>query len=347
MPITAHEAMVTAISASEDVRGTTSPNPPVGCVIVAADETLVGIGASAPPGGPHAEVAALRAAGGRARGGTAYVTLEPCAHTGRTPPCTRALIEAGLTVVHFAVTDPNPIAAGGAEELRAAGIAVRQGLMRDEVAGGPLRAWLHYARTGVPHVTWKFASTMDGRVAAMDGTSRWVSSLSSRAEVHRLRGRVDAIVVGRGTVLADDPALIAREQDGTPYVRQPLRVVVGNGDIPVDARVNDAAAPMVHLRTHDPNEVLAALAERGVVDVLLEGGPRLAAGFVRASAVHRILAYFAPKLLGGGPAVLAGAGVPTITEALSFEVESVVMIGPDVRVSMRPAADAGEDGVTR
>lgn len=336
-----------AISASEDVRGTTSPNPPVGCAIVAADGTFAAVAASAPPGGPHAEVAALRAAAGRARGGTAYVTLEPCAHTGRTPPCTRALIEAGLAVVHFAVTDPNPIAAGGAEELRAAGIRVRQGLMLDEVAGGPLRAWLHYARTGVPHVTWKFASTMDGRVAAVDGTSRWISSPPSRAEVHQLRGRVDAIMVGMGTVLTDDPALIAREPDGMPYARQPLRVVVGNGDIPVGASVSDAAAPMVHLRTHDPDEVLAALAERGVVDVLLEGGPRLAAGFVRASAVHRILAYFAPKLLGGGPAVLADVGVSMITEALPFEVESVAMIGPDVRVSMRPAADTREDGVTR
>ena len=337
MAITAREAMGHAIMASEAVRGTTSPNPPVGCAIVDATATLAGVGATAPPGGPHAEVAALRAAGDRAHGATAYVTLEPCAHTGRTSPCADALIEAGVAAVHFAVADPNPVAAGGAARLRAAGIAVYQGLMAEEVAGGPLRAWLHHARTGRPHVTWKYASTMDGRIAAVDGTSRWISSAESRAEVHLLRHRMDAIVVGLGTVLADDPALTARGSDGTPGERQPLRVVVGTGDVPPGARVADDAAPILHLRTHDPDEVLAALAERGVVDVLLEGGPRLAAGFVRASAIHLVLAYLAPALLGAGPAVLADIGVTSITAALRWMVESVTMVGPDVRVSMRPA----------
>jgi len=201
------DAMRRAIAAAERVRGTTSPNPPVGCVVLAADGQVVGVGATQPPPGPHAEVVALREAGERAAGGTAVVTLEPCAHHGRTPPCADALLAAGIAAVHYAVPDPHPIAAGGATALRTAGVAVQGGLLQAEVERGPLRAWLHFVRTGTPFVTWKFASTLDGRVAAADGTSRWISSPESRADVHAVRANVDAIVVGTGTALADDPAL--------------------------------------------------------------------------------------------------------------------------------------------
>nr|BFF04008.1 bifunctional diaminohydroxyphosphoribosylaminopyrimidine deaminase/5-amino-6-(5-phosphoribosylamino)uracil reductase RibD [Streptoalloteichus tenebrarius] len=298
----AHAAMARAVAASEDARGTTSPNPPVGCVVLDARGEVAGVGATQPPGGPHAEVVALRAAGDRARGGTAFVTLEPCAHHGRTPPCVDALVAAGVARVVYAVADPNPKAAGGADALRAAGVRVESGLLAQEVERGPLRAWLHYARTGQPHVTWKYAATLDGRSAAADGTSRWISSAESRAEVHRLRRQVDAIVAGRGTVLADDPQLTARTPDGALADRQPLRVVVGVGDLPAGARVLDDSAETLHLRTRDVDEVLAALAERGVVDVLLEGGPRLAGAFLAAGRVRRVLAYLAPTLLGSGPA---------------------------------------------
>jgi diaminohydroxyphosphoribosylaminopyrimidine deaminase/5-amino-6-(5-phosphoribosylamino)uracil reductase len=330
------QAMEMAIAASERVRGTTSPNPPVGAVVLDSAGLVVGVGATSPPGGPHAEVGALAAAGERARGGTAVVTLEPCAHHGRTPPCVDALLAAGIAEVHIAVTDPNPIAAGGVAKLEAAGVRVRVGLLAQRVAGGPLRAWLHYARTGRPHVTWKYATTLDGRVAAADGTSRWISGAESRAEVHEFRRKVDAIMAGRGTVLADNPRLTARQEDGTDAPRQPLRVVVGTGDLPLDSHILDDAAPTVHLRTRDPAEVLAELVERGVVDILLEGGPRLAGAFLAAGMIDRVLAYVAPKLLGAGPLALADAGVSTVTAAHQFVIEEATMVGSDVRISAVP-----------
>lgn len=327
------EAMVLAIAASERVRGTTSPNPPVGCVVLDAGGEVVGVGATRPPGGPHAEVGALAEAGERARGGTAVVTLEPCGHHGRTPPCTDALVAAGVAHVVHAIADPNPVASGGAEALLGKGVRVTSGLLAEEVARGPLRAWLHFARTGRPHVTWKYAATLDGRVAAADGTSRWISSEPARAEVHVLRAKIDAIAVGTATVRADDPQLTAR---GIPASRQPLRVVVGMGDVPADAKVLDGSAETVHLRTREPDEVLAALAARGVVDVLLEGGPTLAGAFARAGRIDRVLAFVAPTLLGAGPVALGDAGVSTITEAVGLVVEEVSMCGPDVRISAVP-----------
>ncbi len=269
------------------------------------------------------------------------VTLEPCNHTGRTGPCVDALLAAGVAEVHFAVTDPNPEAAGGAERLRAHGVAVHSGLLAEEAARGPLRAWLHFARTGRPHVTWKYASTVDGRVAAADGTSRWISSPDSRAEVHELRRQVDAIVAGLGTVRADDPELTAREQDGTLARRQPLRVVVGRGELPEGARVANDAAETLHMRTHDPKTVLTELAARGAVHVLLEGGPRLAGAFVEAGLVDRVLLYLAPGLLGAGPAALADAGVGTIADTVRLQFEEVGRSGPDVRISAVPARQGG------
>ncbi|SFQ50885.1 diaminohydroxyphosphoribosylaminopyrimidine deaminase / 5-amino-6-(5-phosphoribosylamino)uracil reductase [Amycolatopsis arida] len=334
-------AMRAAIELSTAVRGTTSPNPPVGAVVLDPAGRLVGQGATQPPGGPHAEVVALRQAGERARGGTVYVTLEPCDHHGRTPPCTRALRDAGVAAVRYAVADPNPAAAGGAATLRAAGVDVRAGLLAGEVAAGPLRAWLHFARTGRPHVTWKYAATLDGRSAAADGTSRWLSGAESRAEVHRLRGMVDAVVAGIGTVLADDPRLTARTPDGALAARQPLRVVVGFGEVPAGARVLDGAAETLRVRSHDPHAVLTTLAERGVVDVLLEGGPRVAGAFAAAGRIDRILAYVAPLLLGAGPAALGEAGVSTVTEAHRWTVEGVTMRGGDVRISAVPAPRPG------
>ena len=330
------EFMRTAIEASERARGTTSPNPPVGAVILDADGHLAGVGATQVAGGPHAEVMALRAAGERARGGTAVVTLEPCSHYGRTPPCAQGLLDAGIRRVFYAASDPNPKAAGGAEVLRAAGVEVEGGVVVDEVERGPLRAWLHFARTGRPHVTWKYASSLDGRVAAADGTSRWISSQVSRNEVHDLRRKVDAIIAGTGTVRTDDPQLTARNDDGSLADRQPLRVVVGASDIAPDARVLDSSAETLHVRSHDPDEVLSALAVRGVVDVLLEGGPRLAGAFLKAHRVDRALVYVAPLLLGDGPAALLDAGVATITQALPFTIEDVTMSGPDVRISAVP-----------
>jgi len=323
-----------AIDASQGVRGSTSPNPPVGAVILDASGEIVGIGATQPPGGPHAEVVALAEAGERARGGTAVVTLEPCNHYGRTGPCSQALVDAGIAAVHYAAADPNPAASGGADTLRGAGVAVSGGILVDDVERGPLRAWLHRQRTGRPHVTWKFAATVDGRSAAADGTSQWITGPAARARVHADRSRLDAIVVGTGTVLADDPWLTARLPDGSLAERQPLRVVVGNRPIPSTAKVLDDAAPTLVLRTHDVDEVLAALADQD--DVLVEGGPRLVGAFLAAGRIDRIQAYIAPVVLGAGSHAVEGTGVRTIAEALRFRRESVETIGDDLLLNLIP-----------
>jgi diaminohydroxyphosphoribosylaminopyrimidine deaminase / 5-amino-6-(5-phosphoribosylamino)uracil reductase len=327
------DAMRRALAASVAVHGRTSPNPPVGAVVLSAAGEVAGVGATQPPGGPHAEVVALREAGSRAVGGTAVVTLEPCAHHGRTPPCTEALVAAGVRAVHIGAADPNPVAAGGARALQDAGITVTWSEL--DVAGGPLRAWLHSVRTGRPHVTWKLAATLDGRSAAADGTSRWITGPEARAEVHEFRAHVDAIVVGTGTARADDPALTARHPDGTDRERQPLRVVVGHSDVRPGSRLD--APDVLHLRTQSPDDVLKALADRGVVDVLLEGGPRLAGAFVQAGRVDRVLAYLAPALLGAGPTALGDAGVGTIADIARLQVDTVRVVGADVLVDARPA----------
>jgi diaminohydroxyphosphoribosylaminopyrimidine deaminase/5-amino-6-(5-phosphoribosylamino)uracil reductase len=329
-------AMHRALALAETVRGRTSPNPAVGAVLIDTEGQLVGEGATAAAGGPHAEVVALAEAGDAARGGTAVVTLEPCAHTGRTGPCTDALIAAGIARVVYGVEDPNPEAAGGAEKLRAAGIEVVGGVEAHAAASGALRPWLHAVRTGRPYVTWKFAATLDGRVAAADLTSRWISSAASRADAHRLRAAVDAVLVGSGTVLVDDPHLTVREADHIG-VLQPLRVVLDRRHrVPDDARVLDGAAETVVLDTAAPQFALKALYDRGVRHVLGEGGPTLAGAFVEARCVDEVIAYLAPTLLGAGPSALGDAGIGTLTDALMLEIESVTRLGEDIKVVGRP-----------
>ncbi|MGZ4577954.1 MAG: bifunctional diaminohydroxyphosphoribosylaminopyrimidine deaminase/5-amino-6-(5-phosphoribosylamino)uracil reductase RibD [Mycobacterium sp.] len=330
-------SMRLAIRQSNQVKGATYPNPPVGAVILDADGVVVGVGGTESAGGDHAEVLALRRAGDLAVGGTAVVTLEPCNHYGKTPPCVNALLEAQVGAVVYGVADPNPAAAGGAARLTEAGVQVTPGVLADEVAGGPLREWLHKQRTGLPHVTWKYASSVDGRSAAADGTSQWISSEASRLDLHRRRARADAIVVGTGTVLADDPALTARLPDGSLADRQPLRVVVGMREIPPEAKVlNDDSRTMV-IRTHDPMEVIKALSDR--TDVLLEGGPTLAGAFLRAGAVNRILAYVAPMLLGGPVSAVDDVGVPTLARALRWHFDGIDRVGPDLLLSLVPRGD--------
>jgi len=328
-------AMRLAIEKADVVKGSTYPNPPVGAVILDRDGEIAGVGATEPPGGPHAEVVALRRAGKRAVGGTALVTLEPCNHYGRTPPCVDALVAAGVSRVCYAVADPNPEAAGGAARLAESGVTVEAGVLSDAVAGGPLREWLHKQRTGLPHVTWKFATSVDGRSAAADGTSQWITSEAARADVHRRRATADAIIVGTGTVFVDDPALTARLPDGTLAERQPLRVVVGEREISSEARVlNDDSRTMV-IRTRDPHEVIKALSDR--TDVLLEGGPTLAGAFLRAGVIDRIIAYVAPILLGGPITAVDDVGVLSIAHAQRWRFDGIEPIGPDVLFSLVPA----------
>ncbi|WP_205877732.1 bifunctional diaminohydroxyphosphoribosylaminopyrimidine deaminase/5-amino-6-(5-phosphoribosylamino)uracil reductase RibD [Mycobacterium camsae] len=326
------EAMKLAIEHSYQVKGTTYPNPPVGAVIVDQEGRVVGVGATQPAGGDHAEVIALRRAGGLAAGGIAVITMEPCNHYGKTPPCVNALIEARVGTVIYALNDPNGIAGGGAGRLTAAGLQVRSGIMADQVAAGPLREWLHKQRTGFPHVTWKYATSIDGRSAAADGSSQWISSEAARADLHRRRAIADAIVVGTGTVLADNPTLTARLPDGSLSSQQPLRVVVGRREIPPEANVlNDDSRTMV-IRTREPVDVLRALSDR--TDVLLEGGPTLAGAFLRAGAINRILAYVAPILLGGPVTAVDDVGVSSMAHALRWQFDSVEQVGPDLLLSL-------------
>ena len=328
-------AMRLAVEHAERVKGTTYPNPPVGAVILDRDGEVAGAGATEPPGGPHAEVVALRRAGERAVGGTAVVTLEPCNHHGRTPPCVDALVAARVSAVAYAVADPNPVAAGGATRLADEGLEVIAGVLAGEVTGGPLREWLHRQRTGAPHVTWKYATSVDGRSAAADGTSQWITSEAARADVHRRRGMADAIIVGTGTVFVDDPALTARRPDGSLAERQPLRVVVGEREISSEARIlNDDSRTMV-IRTRDPHEVIKALSDR--TDVLLEGGPTLAGAFLRAGVIDRILAYVAPILLGGPISAVDDVGVLSIAHAQRWRFDGIDPIGPDLLLSLIPA----------
>ncbi len=321
-------AMRVAIDESRRAQGISSPNPPVGAVILAPDGTIVGRGHTQPPGGPHAEVVALADAGAAAAGATAVVTLEPCDHTGRTGPCSRALIDAGVGAVFYALDDPNPAAAGGAQTLRDAGVVVSGGIGADDAAAGPLRAWLFRQRHGRPFVTAKIAATVDGRIAAPDGTSRWITGEAARRRAHRQRAILDAIVVGTGTVLADDPALTARDDDGELWPRQPTRVVMGHRDLPSAAQVTDGKAPLCHVRTHDPAAVLDALDD--ALWVLVEGGPAIIGAFLDAGLVDEIEAYVAPVVLGAGASSVSIPGVATLTDAHRFSRAGVEELGDDL-----------------
>ena len=326
------QAMRRAVDLSRAALGTTSPNPPVGAVILDGRGDLVGEGATQPPGGAHAEVVALRQADGRGR--TAVVTLEPCHHTGRTGPCSEALIAAGITRVVVACPEPTTSAGGGARALRDAGVEVTSGFLEPEVADGPLAAWLHRQRTGLPLVTWKYAATLDGRSAAADGTSRWITGEQARADVHLLRSQVDAVIVGVGTVLADDPELTTRPDPGW----QPLRVVVDRqGRTPADAKVRNAGAP-TWISSDDLPTLLQELADREIVSVLLEGGPTLAGAFLRAGLVDRVVGYVAPALLGAGTCALQDAGVGTIDDVIRLDLIDVTRLGGDVRLILRRAS---------
>ncbi|MFB7179376.1 bifunctional diaminohydroxyphosphoribosylaminopyrimidine deaminase/5-amino-6-(5-phosphoribosylamino)uracil reductase RibD [Streptomyces sp. NPDC056257] len=348
-------AMRRAVELAARGLGSTSPNPVVGCVITDASGTVVGEGWHERAGGPHAEVNALRAAGDAARGATAYVTLEPCNHTGRTGPCARALVEAGIARVVYAVSDPNPQASGGAATLRAAGIDTEAGFLEAEAEAGNT-AWLTSVRLGRPHVTWKYAATLDGRSAAADGTSRWISSAESRADVHRLRAEADAVLVGGGTLRADDPHLAVRGIDGAT---QPLRVALDtHAGLRPGARILDDSAPTLLVVAEDADtrhlpgvdllrlplqdgrlpihRLLTELYARGVRSLLLEGGPTLAGAFAEGGAVDRVVGYLAPALLGAGPAAFGDAGITNISQAVRLDITEAVRVGPDLRITAIP-----------
>jgi len=326
------EHMRRAMAQAATVRSTTAPNPWVGCVIVPPDSPADGgamfAGATAPPGGLHAEVAALGQAGEAARGATLYVTLEPCAHHGRTPPCTEAIIAAGVARVVVGIEDPDEQVAGrGLAALRAAGLEVTAGVAADEVAE-QLAPYRKHRTTGQPWVVLKMAASLDGRTAAPDGTSRFITGEAARRDVHRLRARSDAVLVGAGTVRADDPELTVRLDDGVEH-EQPLRVVLGKA--PADAKVH----PALEL-SGDLGEVLAELGRRGVLQLLVEGGATVAHEFHAAGLVDRYVLYLAPVLFGGddGRPIFAGPGAGTIGDVWKGRLVSIEQLGEDLRVEV-------------
>jgi len=338
--------MARAIELARGVRMTTSPNPWVGCVIVARDGEVVGEGATAPPGGPHAEIAALAAAGERARGATVYVTLEPCAHQGRTPPCSDALIRAGVARVVAGVVDPDERVAGtGFQALEEAGVTVSRGVCAKAV-GDQLRPYLVHRSTGRPYVVLKLAATLDGRTAAPDGSSRWITGAEARRDVHRLRAESDAVLIGAGTVRRDDPALTVRLDDTPASARQPLRVVLGH--VPKAARVR----PALEL-AGDLGDVLDELGRRGVLQLLVEGGAHVAHDFHRDGLVNRYVWYLAPAFLGGddGWPLFAGPGAATMQDAWRGRLVSVGRLGDDLRLEVEadrePSSGAPGDAAQR
>ena len=323
-----------AMALAAEVRGSTAPNPWVGCVVRPANSTgdtgPLFEGATAPPGGPHAEATTLAQAGEAARGATLYVTLEPCVHHGRTPPCTDAIIEAGVSRVVVGVMDPDHRVAGrGVAALREAGIEVTDGVAADEVAE-QLAPYLKHRRTGQPWVVLKMAASLDGRTAAPDGSSRWITGAAARRDVHRLRGRSDAVLVGAGTVRADDPELTVRlDDDPRDDDGQPLRVVLGR--VPEGAKVR----PALELEG-DLGGVLDELGRRGVLQLLVEGGATVAHEFHAAGLVDRYVVYLAPVLFGGddGRPIFAGPGAGTIADVWRGRLVSVEQLGDDLRVEV-------------
>jgi diaminohydroxyphosphoribosylaminopyrimidine deaminase/5-amino-6-(5-phosphoribosylamino)uracil reductase len=337
-------AMLRALELAASPGVPLGPNPRVGCVLVADDGRFIAEGFHRGAGTPHAEADALARAGAAAAGATAVVTLEPCNHTGRTGPCAEALVAAGVRRVVYAQSDANPVAAGGAATLRAGGVEVKAGLLGDR-ARALNATWTFAVEHGRPFVTWKFATTLDGRSAAADGTSRWVSSRAARIDTHRLRALCDVILVGTTTVEVDDPRLTVRDEHDRPLPHQPLRVVMGERDLDPGRRIFDDQAESLHLRTRDPHTALKELFDRDRQHVFLEGGPTLAAGFLRAGLVDEIVTYVSPMLLGAGRNAVADLGIHTIADAVRPVVTDVTVLdgiegeAPNVRITMRPRED--------
>jgi diaminohydroxyphosphoribosylaminopyrimidine deaminase/5-amino-6-(5-phosphoribosylamino)uracil reductase len=354
-----------AVELARVAEGSVAPRPAVGCVLVSPYGEVVGEGYTHASPGPHAEAAAIEAAGPAARGATAYVTLEPCTVSSVSRPCAQQLIDAGVARVVAAMKDPNPNVNGrGLKRLRAAGIQTSTGPGRSQ-ARPIIEGFEKWIRTGMPFVTVKMAATLDGKIAARDGTSRWITGEQARAEVHDLRRRVDAVLVGSMTVVRDDPLLTFRT--GGPGGTQPLRVVVdGSGRTPPGAQVFNADAPTLVITSEEIDESFVAawsgagaevvrvsagesgvdvraafneLGRLGLCHILVEGGPTIASSLVSHELVDRFVLYLAPKLIGGDAPGVLNDGVKTLTDAWQLRIENVRRVGDDIRIDAKP-----EDG---
>ncbi|CAI9392563.1 bifunctional diaminohydroxyphosphoribosylaminopyrimidine deaminase/5-amino-6-(5-phosphoribosylamino)uracil reductase RibD [Microbacterium sp. T2.11-28] len=317
-------------------------NPQVGAVLLSPDGEVIAEGWHRGAGTPHAEVDALsKLAPGGARGATAVVTLEPCNHTGRTGPCSEALIAAGVARVVYAVDDPGAHSSGGGRRLREAGVDVEAGVLAAE-GQALLDSWLTVQRLGRPLVTLKWAQSLDGRAAADDGTSQWITGPEARADVHRRRSEADAILVGTGTLLADDPALTARRPDGSLFDAQPRPVVVGTRAVPQDAQVRRHPRPFMQDEGDDLPDLLSRLRELGAHRVFVEGGPTLASAFLREGLVDEVLVYLAPTLIGGSRLAVGDIGVGTIDAQRRLDLSSVERLGRDLLMIARPLTTSEE-----
>jgi diaminohydroxyphosphoribosylaminopyrimidine deaminase/5-amino-6-(5-phosphoribosylamino)uracil reductase len=326
----------------------THPNPRVGAVVVSDDGQVLGEGAHEGVGHDHAEVVALQAAGETARGATLYVTLEPCAHHGHTPPCTDAILAAGIANVVVAVRDPDERVSGsGIFQLRQAGVDVEVDV-EAEAALKLDRAYFHHQETGKPFVTLKLAMTLDGSIAALDGNSKWITSEESRADVHRLRSRMDAVVVGAGTLRSDDPLLDVRHGESLAYQPRPV-VIAGTKELPPWAKIWERAPLVISSREIDipngdlvvvagdrelpyPETAAQALADHGLLDVLLEGGAGIAGAWLRAGTINRVILYLAGRLGGGVGLQPIGGEFATMADSREVTITDVQTIGPDLRI---------------
>lgn len=323
--------MKRALQLSELGLGLTSPNPIVGAVIIDADGKNIGEGFHQKVNDlRHAEVVALDKAGAKAKGATLVLTLEPCNHEGKTPPCTEAIIAAGIKRVVFAVSDPNPIAKGGAEKLRAAGIEVISGVLEEEVRFSN-RAWLKKISKNRPYITLKLATSLDGKIAAANGSSKWITNEISRSDVARLRSECDAIVTGIGTVIADDPALTVRgvERAGAKFA--PTRIVMGKRPVPSGAKILDESAPTIHLETNDLTDLMELARVQGWNRILIEAGPKLVGAFLNARLFDELFLYQAPTFLGGSNDFTGELEIRDISERMDLELRDFLALGDEKR----------------
>jgi diaminohydroxyphosphoribosylaminopyrimidine deaminase/5-amino-6-(5-phosphoribosylamino)uracil reductase len=330
-------AMQRAIALSEKGLGKCAPNPIVGAVIIDSDGKIISEGFhDRMASKDHAEVVAITSAGKSVAGATMIVTLEPCSHIGSTGPCTQAIIDAGISTVVLAVRDPNSVASGGAEILRAAGISVVEGILT-EAASYSNRAWLTKIEKRRPFFTWKVATTLDAKIAASDGTSKWISNEVSRSDVQRLRREADAILVGANTVIADNPHLVPRG-DFVGFSKNPIRVICGESELPADSKVFDSKAETVIVKTRDLNVLVAKLAELDVNQVFVEAGSKLASAMVSAGLIDELVLYQAPSLLGSGKTFFESRSQSTIEDQLRLEHISTAVLAGDVKSVYRIGA---------
>ena len=334
--LSADTAMARAIECASYGLGKTFPNPIVGAVITSATGEFISEGYH--QGADHAEVVAIRDAKEIPAGSILYVSLEPCNHHGKTPPCVDAIIESGFKKVVYAISDPNPVAAGGSERLRGAGIEVVSGIGAVQ-AIHENRAWLTKIEKSRPRITWKIASTMDGKVTAADGSSKWITGELARADVAKIRAQADAIVTSTATVIADDPLLTSKGLG-----KNPVRIVMGLSEIKGDSQILGSDAETVLIKSHDFKELISMANDRGFNQLLIESGPTLGTALLRADLIDEIILFQAPTFLGSGKPSIGDLGISNISARLDFDITDVEVIGADLKITLVKSAKSTESG---